>query len=65
MEEKVCDASCKGCIYVGELSGLPCCNYLLQVGKIRPCPPGEGCTEWSSRKWEKRKKKAESIGLGC
>ena len=56
----VCDEACKGCIYLGELTGMPCCNYLLQTDRIRPCPPGKDCTEWSSRKWGKRKNKKKT-----
>lgn len=31
------------CIYGGKMGGVPICNYLLLVGKRRPCPPDK-CT---------------------
>lgn len=35
---------CKGCIYSCLLSGYYACDYLLIVGKRRPCPPDVPCT---------------------
>ena len=34
---------CQGCIYYGG-DYYRCCNYILVMGKRRPCPPGKGCT---------------------
>ncbi len=36
---------CKGCLHLGWAGKEPICDYLGQVGHVRPCPPGEGCTE--------------------
>lgn len=34
---------CAGCLHwYGAY--LKCCNYIFDVGKRRPCEPGEGCT---------------------
>ena len=41
----MCDAYCKGCGHYRGGNGTYCCEYLLDVGHRRPCPPGEGCTE--------------------
>lgn len=41
---------CKGCIHLGKVASLPCCNYIFDTGKCRPCPPGEGCTVKETRK---------------
>lgn len=36
---------CEGCLhYYGAYKINRCCNYLLDTDKVRPCPPGEGCT---------------------
>ena len=36
---------CRGCIYAGwTSSGDACCDYILIVGRRRPCPPGKECT---------------------
>ena len=37
--------NCKNCVYWG--GDYPCnfcCNYILDEGHSRPCPPGKGCT---------------------
>lgn len=37
---------CKGCVYGVRWSGESFyCDYLTRVGKRRPCPPGDKCTE--------------------
>ena len=33
---------CLDCGYGGELG----CNYLFIIGRRRPCPPGDACTEY-------------------
>lgn len=39
------DSYCNGCIYKGVVENhLPCCNYIFMEDKMRPCPPGKGCT---------------------
>ena len=36
---------CEGCIfYDGVYDSNKCCNYFLDTGMRRPCPPGKGCT---------------------
>lgn len=36
---------CKGCVhFYGAYSRNRCCNYIFDVGKRRPCPPGAACT---------------------
>lgn len=41
----ICDEFCSKCIYRSLVHGtMPCCNYLLRTGNIRPCPAGDGCT---------------------
>lgn len=44
------DEYCKGCIHLEgdqvNWGGFKHCNYILDVGKPRPCPAGKGCTEY-------------------
>lgn len=50
-EEKVCDRYCAKCIYsTGCDSWTYICNYYLETGNRRPCPPGTGCTVKSTGK---------------
>lgn len=43
--EKLCDATCKDCIYSTDGSSHEYnCVYILYIGKRRPCPPGIDCT---------------------
>lgn len=50
-EEKVCDRYCAKCIYsTGCTDWGYVCNYYLETGKRRPCPPGTGCTVKSTGK---------------
>lgn len=51
-KEGLCTARCKSC----KFGFLACygshgptgigCNYILRMGKRRPCPAGKGCTEY-------------------
>ena len=45
---KLVDSTCKGCIYLGTLSGgkvgTKFCDYIGFEDKPRPCPAGKGCT---------------------
>lgn len=42
---------CEGCIfYDGEYDSNKCCNYFLDTGMRRPCPPGKGCTVKKTKK---------------
>lgn len=42
-EAKQPGVGCPGCLHwYGAY--LKCCNYIFDVGKRRPCEPGEGCT---------------------
>ena len=59
--QKIYDRACKGCIYLTFLNGyVGCCNYLFQVGKRRPCPPGKDCTAKETKKRKKEKKDGKS-----
>ena len=54
-----CNSYCNGCVYKGIVQGnVPCCNYIFMEDKMRPCPPGEGCTVKTTN-WEARRKGAE------
>ena len=44
LQKRVCDRTCKGCIYFGVVGDYGCCNYIFMADKRRPCPPGKGCT---------------------
>lgn len=35
--------ACEGCMYRGKFYGMPCCDYLIITGHMRPCPPAELC----------------------
>ena len=38
------------CIHRGYWdTGVWCCEYILNTGHRRPCPPGHGCTEYRQR----------------
>lgn len=57
---KVCDSYCKGCIYLGSLnSAIPWCKYVFMEDKLRPCPPGAGCTVKLTNKDVKRRNEEE------
>ena len=66
--QKVCDRYCDSCIYSTVFAGSfnKICNYLLYTDKIRPCPPGEGCTvrvkSRAKRQRKLNKKKGEQNG---
>jgi len=40
----------KGCVYSGEIGGMPCCNYCFIADKLRPCPAGKDCTVYKRGK---------------
>lgn len=49
---------CCDCIYFrGHCDESVCCNYIFDEDRIRPCPPGIGCTV----KVERKEKDAESM----
>lgn len=49
---------CEGCVYYkGEYEMNLCCNYMLDTGKRRPCPPGKGCTVKTRKKGYREKEK--------
>lgn len=41
---------CLGCDHLDDIG----CAYLEHTGRRRPCPPGEGCTEYAPRKAKSR-----------
>ena len=48
---------CLNCIYYrGFASDVFMCNYYLDTGKRRPCPPGKDCTVRVPRKRIRKKK---------
>lgn len=47
---------CKGCGHLGMTGHDKTCDYLLHMQRRRPCPAGEGCTEHTGRKPDKKKK---------
>ncbi len=58
MKEKGYDLSgCRGCQYFNVLSDgtTKLCEYILQTGRRRPCPPGRGCTVKETGKKQKAK----------
>lgn len=41
------DGACRGCFHhYGVFMVNECCNYVFDMGTKRPCPAGEGCTEY-------------------
>lgn len=43
--------NCRNCVYFGGASDHVCtCNYIFMEDKMRPCPPGKGCTVKVKRK---------------
>lgn len=36
---------CEGC-YHWRGDFYKCCNYIFDMGHMRPCEPGENCTVW-------------------
>lgn len=60
---KVCDKYCSSCIYSTLVTGgcNKICNYLLYTDKMRPCPPGEGCTVRVKSR-AKRQRKSQKRG---
>ena len=50
------ESACKGCLhYYGACKNNACCNYIFDIGYMRPCPPGEECTVKVRRKDIKRR----------
>lgn len=47
---------CGGCFHLIHAGQEPCCNYLVNVGRMRPCPAGKGCTEYiTEAAWQQKK----------
>jgi len=42
-------AYCSVCIYHGGEYGNNLCDYILHTGKMRGCPPGDGCERRRTR----------------
>ena len=56
-ENKVADLYCCNCAYYGgHAEPAWTCNYIFIEDKMRPCPPGKGCTVKIKRKRAKRTK---------
>ena len=51
----VCNRTCRACIYAMQLANAGtskatvCCDYIGRTGHMRPCPAGDGCTEFRPR----------------
>ena len=48
-QERLVDDYCEGCVHRTRMEGIGltdmhACIYILDTGKQRPCPPGNGCT---------------------
>lgn len=58
---------CQGCLHwYGCFVNTQCCNYIFDMGRRRPCPPGAGCTakRLYRGKRDDRLRKARGF-LGC
>ena len=54
MKEQPTAKDCrKGCIYLGKVHDLPCCNYILAERKVRGCPVGKDCDKYKKGKRKK------------
>ena len=42
------DKHCRGCVHYYGM--IKCCNYILDKGRSRPCPPGKDCTVKEKKK---------------
>lgn len=59
------DHPCAGCLhYYGCNKNNVCCNYIFDVGKRRPCPPGEKCMVKRPITCKADLKLRKAIGLG-
>ena len=67
-----CTARCRACghCYIGFdmalCRSLPACVYILDTGRRRPCPAGDGCTEFTplSGAEERRRRAAAAMWRG-
>lgn len=55
--------SCEGCVYAACLGGDWYCDYLLTVGRRRPCPPGDACTVRAEAERDPKKKWKEGYSM--
>lgn len=55
--------NCDNCFYYSQMrSGtLRHCTYIFKTGRMRPCPPGDGCTEKIPMKVNRRKRHESKI----
>lgn len=59
------DRPCVGCLhFYGACDNNLCCNYIFDVGKRRPCPPGEKCTVKRPITCKADLKLRKAVGLG-
>ena len=43
----LCSRICRTCVHGSDhTTGAVTCDYILNTGKRRPCPAGDGCTEY-------------------
>lgn len=54
---------CNGCVYASSAHNIQMCNYIFVEDKMRPCPPGEGCTVKLTSKEIKKRKAKERRGM--
>lgn len=53
-EPTVANLCPKDCVYIGRISGTPCCDYILITGKPRGCEV-KGCERYENGKGTKRR----------
>jgi hypothetical protein len=56
--------NCRNCMYFSGVSEYACtCNYIFIEDKMRPCPPGKGCTVKKKRP-RQRRMQVDRVGEG-
>lgn len=58
---------CEGCLHwYGCFETTRCCNFIFDMDKRRPCPPGKGCTVKRPYRGKPDRKLRKARGyLGC
>lgn len=56
---------CEGCVHwYGSYENNRCCNYIFDMEKSRPCPPGNDCTEYIPYRGPQDKKLRKALDRG-
>lgn len=55
----ICTRRCNSCAYsfhdgLESITTTTYCGYLVRTGKPRPCPAGQGCTEYKPKRRKKK-----------